>query len=679
MGKPYNNDKPRTTPLGEDLGADNLVNNLTDKKEPKGSNSRRRMNSGNNRYDKKNGQSSPWIATRIGDIKYVSSLIYKLTPTQNAIAAPTFYNILSKANSMVTAKFFGEANETGNILGRLLTLNRSTFNDYYDSLSFPLEMRYSFLAYSNTDVGIAINEHYNQAVVEALANTHSTILTELLFSKSTGTSSMPNMSDSRVGALVHYQTMLQNLALIMIKYNQLMSLTDEMIKMGINAESPNTTELIALLKKSSMVAKLKAISKGLISKFFDLEWYNNFSRLTDVPTRKADSIREPLMTTKPYYVIPDATLSDNGVAWYDSSQFRANATTRELFNGGDNYTYVGQDLAFYTQQLVELFDQQTVLKFCRRLYKDTLQTADQKKSFGLVTVTTYFNNVVAYLSAVQEIFNKFTAAATDIEVFLDRAAQANLMQWQKGTVFTPESIASPVKYNTIVNDVLSAYLTTPNKIVWNSVTQQWTYSVLWDEHTDVPKYDMYQGGAYLTFSVRDVDIASMDVNDPAIMIPKLFNVNKNPVCVNRSGNQIELNGVVISPAQLKNDPVLSRIIPFQDLTNRDIFSMRIATVVGDVSSAQDYSTVVHLLTNQFMVGQMTWQSGKKSLNSRFIKTSAMSLIDAQMESLGTDMLIYVRTNAPLRVWTEKTRPIFGVNASLRDKPDDSVLDGNSLN
>lgn len=602
---------------------------------------------------------SPWVKTKFSAMREVSALNWPLEPTKKAIEAPTYYPIINGTNKLVSANFVGAPNEAGNTLSRLLTINRSTFNDYYDSISIPLEMKYLFLAYSSADIGKSINQHFSEAVNESLANTHSTILTELLFSRSTGETSMPELIDNRIASLVHYQCMLQNLALILTKYNQLMLLTDELVKMGFKAEAAITTELLALLKKSSMIAQFKSLAKTMLGKYFDYEWYKNFTKLTEVPTRKSNSIREPLITTTPYYALPNAKLISEGVAWYDSSSFTTGCTITSLFTGGDNYSYLeNTDMATYTQALVQLLDQEHVLKFTRQLFNGTLPT---KSNYQTPTVTTYFNNIVKLVRAVQTILNKFTAAATDIEVFLDRAQTAGIMNWKKGIGFALQMESGEVNYNAIINDVLTAYLTSPSKVKWNPTIQKWSYSVLWDEFTGIPKYDQFTGGAYLLFSVRSADIGTTDPLDPAIMIPKLFSITSNPEIVNRSGKPISLGFVVKTPAQLMIDPVLSRILPYSDMTS-DEYSLRIASANGDASNPGRISTLIYLLTSQFQIGQVQWTSGKKSLSQTFCKESTLSILDAQIESLGVDLINYVRSNAPLAVWTTKDGPAFGMEA-----------------
>lgn len=212
---------------------------------------------------------TPWIETRLSKLKEVRALTWALEPNKLATQAATYYLITNDSNPVRTAQFSGNDNLSGNTISRLLTLNNSAINYNFDSLNFELAMNYMFLNYSADSGQTAGNTIYSQAVVEALADTHSNILTELLFSKSKGYTNLQGLSDNRVAALVHYQTFCQNLALINTKYNQLMLLTNELTNMGYNAESANTEELYALFKRSTFVARLKAMSKYLMSKYFD--------------------------------------------------------------------------------------------------------------------------------------------------------------------------------------------------------------------------------------------------------------------------------------------------------------------------------------------------------------------------------------------------------------------------
>lgn len=66
---------------------------------------------------------------------------------------------------------------------------------------------------------------------------------------------MPTMNDSMAGALVHYQTVLQNLALLLAKFNQTTLLQQDMINMGYDQEASRLVELFNQFGKTTFMNK----------------------------------------------------------------------------------------------------------------------------------------------------------------------------------------------------------------------------------------------------------------------------------------------------------------------------------------------------------------------------------------------------------------------------------------
>lgn len=598
---------------------------------------------------------SPWGEEKFSNLNKVSSLNWQLNPDEYAIKAPSYYKVVNGTSKITTAKFLGKTNEAGNVLSRLLTLNRSSFNHYFDSVCIPIALNYMFLNYESNGLEAA-NITFEQAVKEALANTQSSVFTELVFFRSEATSSILGMARSHVGALVHYQTTLQNLALILTKYNQTMGLTDEMIKMGFNAESTITSELMSLLKKASFVSRLKSISTYILSKYFDKDWYDQYVPITDTPSRKCDSIREPLITAKAYYTMPSATLtSPAGIKWYDSETHVSTITTKDPFQpyvfdskGKDitpTVTYSNFKVSDYAKKIIEVLDQNSILKWARRKFKD---------SNSVQSPQTYFNYINDLVGGLRAAMNKFVAQANDIETMLDRAASTNLTQWKKGNVFNPDLNSKDVYFNTIIHDLLSAYLTSPDNIKWNPTTQKWSFSVLWNEYFGIPKYDQFTGGSYLTFSVRNALFpAGYDVTDPSLLIPKLFKVEGTPVACNRASAELEVSYEVSQSSEIISDKQLSRIIPYDDMTD-EIYSMRLAvlTVTRD-TSARPLSAAQYLLQTLAGIGKVKWTEGRNTKTSSTIAGSILSILDGQVDCMGTAMNNYLRSNSPLRVWIDK--------------------------
>lgn len=610
---------------------------------------------------------TPWIETRLSKLKEVRALTWALEPNKLATQAATYYLLTNDSNPVRTAQFSGNDNLSGNTISRLLTLNNSSINYNFDSLNFELAMNYMFLNYSATDGQTAGNTIYSQAVVEALAETHSNILTDLLFSKSTGVTNMRGLSDNRVASLVHYQTFCQNLALINTKYNQLMLLTNELTNMGYNAESANTEELFALFKRSTFVARLKAMSKYLMSKYFDFSWQRKFSNITDVPSRKSSSIREPLLTASCFYVMPEAKLTSDGTSyWYDSTTMITQSEMLDVVSGVVT-PVPSADIGTLTRMFCHLMDQSTILKWSRA------------KFYGNSTVSAlqYYNAVVTILNAVTAVSDKFVAQATDIEVYLDRAKYANLTQWEKGATFEPIMTSGSVSYNVIIHSILKNSRATPSTATWSPHIQAWVFSTFWDEFSGVPEYDMNTGGSYLTFSVRNVQLGThgtlgvLSEDDPAAILPKLFSLNGNPVMINRLGEKYEIASATLTPSQVLADPNIARIIPYQDMVT-DNYAITLPSVTFTASSDQiattdswRFSAAHYILSNLFGIGQIRFPQSSGSgdpvqVTSNFVNPTIISVLDVVMDNNSSEMINFLRANSPLRVYVDRGNSKIGM-------------------
>lgn len=69
--------------------------------------------------------------------------------------------------------------------------------------------------------------------------------------------------------MLHYQTVLQNLAVVLSKANQLYLLEQELINMGFQREASIVMDLCAQMNKATVKDRLVVLSNHLSSEFFD--------------------------------------------------------------------------------------------------------------------------------------------------------------------------------------------------------------------------------------------------------------------------------------------------------------------------------------------------------------------------------------------------------------------------
>lgn len=139
----------------------------------------------------------------------------------------------------------------------------------------------------------------------------------------------------------------------------------------------------------------------------------------------------------------------------------------------------------------------------------------------------------------------------------------------------------------------------------------------------------------------------MDATDSRFLIPRLFEVEQDSVVlVARSGLSTPVNYEVISSDNIKNNSILSRLIPFNSMT----VDMRMPTgsVAGQTSISGPGSALYDAIETTFGFGKVYLDAGKTkydiSLNRDYV-----TFLDVQMGDVANAMITYARTYSPFRV------------------------------
>lgn len=128
-------------------------------------------------------------------------------------------------------------------------------------------------------------------------------------------------------------------------------------------------------------------------------------------------------------------------------------------------------------------------------------------------------------------------------------------------------------------------------------------------------------------------------------MPKLFDVTPDSVQFTaRSGLTTALNYVTKTATEIKNDKILSRLIPFENL---DI-TMRMPTgsLVGVQNQSQAASALYEVIETVFGFGQV--QTGTNSYDIS-LNRDYICFIDVQMADVSNAMISYARSYSPFRV------------------------------
>lgn len=583
------------------------------------------------------------------DLAYAKSITIKANPTAEASKSAVPYAVLNSTNPVWEAEYPGADNLAGNTIPLLTNNGKSALLNLFDCGKVDIVLKYLYAAIDETDQNQALNVQLGKSMSEALSKAYSETYIQLPLFQDTITSSMKNCDpQNRTQAFIWYQTMLQNIASIPAKYNMCVSLEQHLKDSCYNRDESPLEDLYGLLRKNSFRAKINAFSNIIKGEYFDLSWFKQMNTLTMVPSRKTNSMRDPLLVIDACHDIPDIKITTGS-----SSTVVLNSDDYEISipaNAGTPWD--GQTLAFQDAilGLVKLLSPYNILVWARQLTNGIVTT----------TPTAYFNSIVTMVELLRQALAKFPADVADIRTVLDVANRAGLNRWKPGIYFdvTREMFYQPV-FNKLCNDVFVNYLATPNYIYYDEITLRWKFYTIWDEFLGIPKYDRVNGGSFLTFSTRQFESTVTPSTDTKYLIPKLFDIPQtgyNKVqFVNRLGVTADVGYTIYTAAQIKASPIYSRLnaLGFSDFAQR-VPDVNIST--GYSAIPETGSALYYLLTRLFSLGNIKVSSTK---TNETMNGDVVSVVDIELDDVSNSMIAFAQAYAPFKVYTPVTERTIG--------------------
>lgn len=249
---------------------------------------------------------------------------------------------------------------------------------------------------------------------------------------------------------------------VLSKFTVLMKLQDILVNKGFERESSVTMELFGLLNKSSFKAKLSTISQFQSHCYTDKETMMANLPITNLTCARSMGALDPMISIKASYEMPDIKLKLRGsksVA-FDSDSYKATVTVYD--NNSSKTTTKSMTYLEIINNLVEKFDQQHILTYCRKYY--TNQTSK--------TPVMYFNEINWLVDALATINNKFIADVSEIHTALKVTNFLN--NWEQKVYV--DVLARPIQYesldfNIVIHSLISSYLATPDLVKWDPQIQ----------------------------------------------------------------------------------------------------------------------------------------------------------------------------------------------------------------
>lgn len=644
------------------------------------------------------------------DLQNIRSIDVKADPYSQMSYGSFPYTIIGSTNRVEDASYPGQENIAGNSVVQIQNnTSTSSLMTVFDTAISVKTRNYLYLPIRSNGQNLAYLTEVCKSVEQAIAFGQSTMLTQLKFTQSAYVSDMPkptpyaDASSTTVNAwsytvaMIHYQTVLQNVVRPISKYVQLRSIEKEAMRMSFRTEAPLITQFFGLMKKKSLVACFNTLSTVIINEYFDSNWYEQSTMVDCYYSRKTKGMSNPLISLVTVDAIPSLDIyygvdSETGdpILEYSSDDKLRIPTFEEVPIKDDKgeisdyyvpntyklldpetfsfviagerdesvtehpYKYKGWSLEHLILNLCKLLDIHYVLTWARQ------HRVNPTSAAGLLSVSAYAQAIADYLNYIIDIDTAFSSSMSDVRTFLDRLSASNLVYWKKGVSFWISDNIQQIEptYNVLVSNIFAANLSSGYEMTYDTHTRRWKMWTLWNKFEGIPNYDLMSGGAFLTFGLRKLDTTGASMESSEGLIPILY-VYDDPVledmtnicyATSRSGYQIALTAEHYTSATVLANPYLNRLDPLKSNVSIKMPSFNYTS--GALTTSEKttlFSYALQFMSTVFGYGII---SDKTNANTyTILDPDYVCFLDDEIYDVSNEMIKFARNYAPFRVST----------------------------
>lgn len=605
---------------------------------------------------------SEWTVRQYGNKLNLAPVSLHLDPMTEAKTIPQPYPIINANNASLEKSYQGTPNTNGIILNDLAVNPHSNLINEFDSGKLNLRVAYQYLNMGKQKAESvqpyeATNSQYQKAFDEGRSRVAAELWMSSTFNSSTFKSNMPYMKDSMTSALVYYQTVLMNYATVMAKFNQLTLLNQDLINMGYEREASILVELFTRMEKKVFHNKFFILAKNLKDEYFDKKWFAYVNSILNVPSRKTNSTRDPLLTVVGVHELPEIEISlpDTATPYFTSKLLQGRTYYYDKPSGQAGTLPMLMSKEVQLEELfkntLEMLDQNNILNWARKLY---LKDKTELYTYA-ANPDQYMNMLSLQLDSLESVFRDFKRAFQDMKVFLHIAKRAGLINWEQGTEFVlyKSKQATSAVNNINIRDIILATCASPSRMVFNQNTQKWGFYSLWDEYDGIPIFDRNNGGMDIVFSVKR-DLAGIELfgeDALELCLPYLFKHDSDLSVIkmiNRNASIIHIKRSNLTGEQVQTNAVLSRLVPKKGLIPYNKIGLLTVPQVKVPSQAEDdastISAIIRLMTHLFKMGNVEFKTNDVTT---YANPSLICLVDGEMESAALETKIHIQRNTPM--------------------------------
>lgn len=542
------------------------------------------------------------------------------------------YAILQRTNKVVDAIYPGSDNTSGSIVPQLSQGSDSTFSNVPDSIEQQIGINLYYCltnSKSNADHNAESKGTVNNKMCVPYDDILNTITAEayydLAFFKWVVSSDSTTYSkDGMLDVLLNYQSIVQTIANVPLRYKVIRSLEKTLKDMSYYNGTGRLNRLYGLLKKSSFITAVKSVSETLMNHFLDEHWFQQVSMLVAIPCRKANDMLDPLIDIIPTYDINE-TLA-----------VKATATSQTNLIQMSDFV----PLMTAAKDFMLKTSPQYLLKMVR------------SDSFSTSVANTWINKLTDDLDTIVTTADKFRTQFADLLVAFKRMSKVGITDWKTGWYMPIDKIDEEYepKFNKLIYDILRSSYTGSRYYKYITRTGQWECHDTWDKYLGISSYSYKSGGCVLLTSTRDIDRSAAP---SSLSVPVLFygydpDQEKAPFAtiLTRKGNQFELH---VKRDTTMNEGVISKVMSrLLSITPIDSEQFLMPTV--DLTSIADDSKTLawisNLLNNLFPYSRV--KVGESDYNYQ-TSPDALCFVDVEVMDQTNAVETFVRQHSPFRV------------------------------
>lgn len=642
-----------------------------------------------------------------------SSYSIKADPYQAILPAATPYDIMGKFLKTVGGNYAGDDNIDGGNVQQYANSSSSKFLAYFDSMRMNLALGYRYLPIKygkradpnvegDTDIGVlagmALVDENLKAMSEAISQLQSTTFTALAVNNfaiktnlnmgsharnDSGATTNPygiytSKDEVLYGLSMYYQLFLQEVLSTMNYHNSFRLKQGTAIRDAWSREVPFLNAFFGLMNKKAFLSLLESINLSFEGEYIDRDFMEQTNLLTLMPSRRSNSITDPVLEIKTrferptifqVYLLDDIqetegvrSIKEGRTAYFDDANMKA---TVSIANSS-TVEQIPVTIWDACNKLKEYFTLKSTKEWARSVYNEGLLTSD----------TARYNNIKNYFDVIIHCMVQFKPKFSDYRECLDTMTRTGTINWFKG--FRPsitKDTDAPLFQNLIVDDIYKMVMSGAEKITFNNSTKRYETFSQWNIYAGVPEYDSKQGGAFITFSAKN--LSDISGNEGIEYLPRMFDVDKDSVHGDAIVEAVSRDGhvafITTGAVTMNSSTILKRLVP---LGSQSGLQIRVPTVAYSSSSsggktitwntfdATHYSTLYKTLTQVF--GLCRVKTTAAGSYDYALDPDLICVYQVEITDITNAAITYARANAPFR-GTTSDQGILGFFGMSRGK------------